>query len=117
MFRQIFGLVKPPDSLCAANRQVIEVQESGVGEVDCVPDTSHALVDDLCGGGLAGTDGLDSHHLTAVWVSIRLRAHQAVGESNDLLGAAIVGPSACSESSFVVGDLSGAGRAARAFTS
>ena len=74
---------------------------------------AHTLVDDLCGGGLSGCNALDGDGLAAVGVAVGLGAHEADGESDDVLAVTVVGPAAGTETGLVVGDVSLAGAAGR----
>lgn len=71
----IENLVEPPLGGSTSDREIIEVEERGVGEIDGIAYAAHALVDDFRGGGLAGCSALDCDHLAAVWVAVGLCAH------------------------------------------
>lgn len=93
------GLVEVPLGSRAADIEAVKLEESFVRHIDGVADTSHALINDLCCGGLAVV--LDCDHLATVWVAIGLSAHKSVWESNDVLRASVVGEATSAKSSFV----------------
>lgn len=77
-------LVQPPFNAtkAAIAFSISDGVEQGVGAVNGTADTAHALVTDSglnCG---ARRGVVQCHGATTVWVSIRLSAHELVGQSD-----------------------------------
>ena len=110
------SLIEPPVSSCTSYGEIVKVQEGRVGEIDSVANAAHALVDDSGGGLLAGCLALNCDRLAAVWVTVRLSAHQLMGKGNDVLGVSVAGRSARTKTGSVVGDVASARATRGAFT-
>ncbi|KFY16487.1 hypothetical protein V491_05331, partial [Pseudogymnoascus sp. VKM F-3775] len=97
------------DALCDS-----KLLERNVGEVEITANAAHALIDN---GSLdSGAVVLDGDGLAAVGVGVAKLSHEPVGERDDVIGVAVVGIAACTESSLVEGDVARAGRAGAALS-
>lgn len=87
---------------------ISELAEELLSEVDVSINTSHALI---AHGGLSGNSCervVEGHRSATVRVAVGLSTHEGDGEGNLVLGGAVDGPAAGSESTIPVGDVSNA---------
>lgn len=63
-------LIEVPFSGGAANREIVQLAEGFVGEIDGISLTTHAFVDHSCRGGLSSCVTGDCYSLAAVRVAV-----------------------------------------------
>lgn len=84
-----------PGRACAADGEIIQLEEGCVGQIDGILFTAHALVHDRCCGRFACGCAGDCDSLAAVWVGVGQITHEAMGKSNNILGIPITGDATC----------------------